>query len=123
MDGNDFIIFKHGCGNDSEYTMEENNRMSFSDESKTKMKKHCDKNILEILREPHIEQDLSAIHNNGMAAGPHGKFEKKVGEDAPPSIYELVNIVKFLQYLKKVPENSTFVIVSAMEKIFIVTLR
>ena len=88
-----------------------------------KMKKHCDKNILEILREPHIEQDLSAIHNNGMAAGPHGKFEKKVGEDAPPSIYELVNIVKFLQYLKKVPENSTFVIVSAKEKIFIATFR
>ena len=38
MDGNDFIIFKHGCGSDSEYTMEENNEMSFSDESETKMK-------------------------------------------------------------------------------------
>ena len=91
-----------------------------------KMKTHGGKTIHEILvprEEDHVVEDLSAIHDNGMAAGPHGKFEKKVGEDAPPSIYELVNIVKFLQYLKKVPENSTFVIVSAMEKIFIVTLR
>ena len=91
-----------------------------------KMKTHGGKTIHEILaprEEDQVVEDLSAIHDNGMAAGPHGKFEKKVGEDAPPSIYELVNIVKFLQFLKKLPENSTFVIVSAKEKIFIATFR
>ena len=45
MYGNDFIIFKHGWGDDSEYKMAKNeyngqdDPHKFSEESKTKMKK------------------------------------------------------------------------------------
>ena len=91
-----------------------------------KMKTHGGKTIHEILaprEEDQVEENLNAIHDNGIAGRPNTEFKKKTGKEAPPSIHELVNIVKFLQYLKKVPENSTFVIVSAKEKIFIITLR
>ena len=89
------------------------------------MKIHCDNKIHEIIHDSYVEENLNVIHDDDdrMARGQYGKFEKKVGEVAPPSIYELVNIVKFLQYLKKVPESSTFVIISAKEKIFIATVR
>ena len=62
MDGNDFIIFKHGCGDDSEYTMQENNRMSFSDDSKTKMKKHCEDHIFY-----HVEVEFIGDSSNTYA--------------------------------------------------------
>ena len=91
------------------------------------MKKHCDKNIQEIIQGIqgyHIEEDLSSIHNSGSnARGLYGKYEKKVGEDAPSSVHEMVNLLKFWQYLKKVPESSTFVIVNVKEKLFIATFR
>ena len=89
------------------------------------MKKHCDKNIQEILQGLYIEEDWSSIHNNGdnNAGGLYGKYERKVGEDAPSSVHEMVNLLKFWQHLKKVPESSTFVIVNVKEKLFIATFR
>ena len=73
MDGNDFIIFKHGCGTDSEYTMKENNTfsLSFSDESKTKMKKHCEGHIFY-----HVEVEFIGKSSNA--------YEFKKSEDSPP---------------------------------------
>ena len=70
MDGNDFIIFKHGCGSDSEYTMEENNEMSFSDESETKMKKHCEDHIFY-----HVEVEFIGNSSN--------TYEFEESEDGP----------------------------------------
>ena len=87
------------------------------------MKKHSEKNIREILRRDDIEEDLSLVHNNDNrnASSMYGKYEKKTGEDAPSSVHEMVNLLKFWQYLKKVPESSTFVIVNVKEKLFITT--
>ena len=47
MEGNDFIIFKHGCGNDSTYSKRWNgwtdpSDTGFSDEAKAKMEKPCE---------------------------------------------------------------------------------
>ena len=47
MEGNDFIIFKHGCGNDSTYPTEwigwtNPTFTGFSDTAKAKMAKPCD---------------------------------------------------------------------------------
>ena len=47
MEGNDFIIFKHGCGNDSTYSKKWNgwtdhSDTGFSDEAKAKMEKPCE---------------------------------------------------------------------------------
>ena len=49
MEGNDFIIFKHGCGNDSEYTMKLSflgrPLTQFSEDSTDKMKEPCKNHI------------------------------------------------------------------------------
>ena len=47
MEGNDFIIFKHGCGNDSTYGKgwtgwTDHSDTGFSDEAKAKMEKPCE---------------------------------------------------------------------------------
>ena len=47
MEGNDFIIFKHGCGNDSTYHTgwtgwTDPTHTGFSDKAKAKMTKPCD---------------------------------------------------------------------------------
>ena len=91
------------------------------------MKRHCDKNIHDILREAmYIEEDIT-IHNNqeggNVAGNQNGKHELKKGEKAPSSVSEIVNVLIFWQHLKKVADDSTFVIVSAKEKLFIFTFR
>ena len=40
MEGNDFIIFKHGCGNDSTYL--EPDKLEFDEETKKRFAKPCD---------------------------------------------------------------------------------
>ena len=48
MEGNDFIIFKHGCGNDSTYLKDPHNidqmmgGMDFHEEGKERMKTPCE---------------------------------------------------------------------------------
>ena len=89
------------------------------------MKKHDEKSIFDICNgDTYVEQDLSLIHNyDGKAGSINAKRELKTGEDAPRGVHEIVNLLKFWQYLKKISENSTFVIVSVKEKLFIVTFR
>ena len=77
MYGNDFIIFKHGCGDDSEYTMAKNvdgtdDRYKFSEESKTKMKKHCENHIFY-----HVEVEPIGNYTN--------TYEYEESEDGPPT--------------------------------------
>ena len=67
MEGNDFIIFKHGCGNDSEYTMEtpfwsSSTATKFSDESTDKMKEPCQNHIFY-----HVEVEFIGDQNNTFA--------------------------------------------------------
>jgi len=89
-----------------------------------KMKRHCDKNILDILVDPYIEEDPNRLNNQddeNVGGNPYGKHELKKGENAPSSVCEIVQLLIFWQYLKKVADDSTFVIVSAKEKLFIFT--
>ena len=77
MYGNDFIIFKHGCGDDSEYTMAKNvdgtdDRYKFSEESKTKMKKHCENHIFY-----HVEVEPIGNYTN--------TYEYEESEDGSPT--------------------------------------
>ena len=91
------------------------------------MKKHDGKQILEIFNgDAVVEEDIDRInyHNDGNAGNPNGNFKFKTGEEAPSSVREIVNIIKFSQYSQKVTESkSIFAIVSAMEKLFIVPVR
>ena len=90
------------------------------------MKKHDDKNILDILEDPYIEEDPIRLNNQDVenfASSQYGKHELKKGENAPSSVCEIVQLLIFWQYLKKVADDSTFVIVSAKEKLFIFTFR
>jgi len=89
------------------------------------MKKHTGRNILDILNEDaYVEQDVHAINNDdGNARGPQGKWEEKLGESAPSSVIEIVNLIKFRQKLQNgsnKPELSSFMIVRTMEKLFTV---
>jgi len=88
------------------------------------MKKHDGKQILEIFNgDALVEDDIDRInnHNDRNAGNPNGNFKLKTGEEAPSSVREIVNIIKFSQYSQKVTESkSIFAIVSAMEKLFIV---
>ena len=77
MSGNDFIIFKHGCGDDSEYTMAktfdgQDDPLKFSEESKTKMKKHCENHIFY-----HVEVEPIGNSTN--------TYEYEESDDGPPS--------------------------------------
>ena len=90
------------------------------------MKRHCDKNILDILEDAYIEEDPIRLNNQdgeNVAGSQYGNQELKKGEEAPTSVLEIVKLLKFWQYLKKVADDSTFVIVSAKEKLFIFTFR
>ena len=92
------------------------------------MKKHAGRNILDILNEDaYVEQDVHAINNDdGNARGPQGKWEEKLGESAPSSVIEIVNLIKFRQKLQNgsnKPELSSFMIVRTMEKLFTVPVR
>ena len=83
MYGNDFIIFKHGCGDDSEYTMAKNeydgkdDRYKFSEESKTKMKKHCENHIFY-----HVEVEPIGKNTNTHI---QNTFEYEESDDGPPT--------------------------------------
>ena len=72
MNGNDFIIFKHGCGNDSVYTMEKNNIHKFSQESEEKMQKHCENHTFY-----HVEVEFIGDSSN--------IYEYKESEDELPN--------------------------------------
>ena len=90
------------------------------------MKRHCDKNILDILGDPYIEEDPNRLNNQdggNVAGNQNGKHELKKGEKPPPSVSEIVNVLIFWQHLRKIADDSTFVIVSAKEKLFIFTFR
>ena len=91
------------------------------------MKRHDDKNILDILEDPYIEEDPIRLNNQdgeNVASSQYNRNQElKKGESAPSSVDEFVNILKFWQHLKKVADDSTFVIVSGKEKLFIVTCR
>ena len=73
LTGNDFIIFKHGCGGDSNYTMEkgpdgQDDQNKLSEESKTKMKKHCENHIFY-----HVEVELIGNSSNTYEYEDSGK--------------------------------------------------
>ena len=91
------------------------------------MKKHCDKNILDILEDAYIEEDPIRLNNQdggNVASSQYNRNQEfKKGEEAPTSVWEIVKLLIFWQYLKKVAEDSTFVIVSAKEKLFVFTFR
>ena len=93
------------------------------------MKKHVGKNIRQILNEDdYVEQDVGALNNDndGNARGLHGKWKEKLGESAPSSVFEIVNLIKFCQKLQNgsnKPELSSFMIVRTMEKLFTVPVR
>lgn len=76
MYGNDFILFKHGCGDDSDYTMAkqfgQDDPNKFSEESKAKMKKHCENHIFY-----HVEVEPLGNSTN--------TYEYEASEDGPPT--------------------------------------
>ena len=83
-----------------------------------------ERDFYEILVQEDVHRDVIYDHDDQQNAGSiYGKQQLKTGEDAPQGVHEIVNLLKFWQHLKKVSENSTFVIVSVKEKLFIVTLR
>ena len=45
MEGNDFILFKHGCGNDSTYEMNLCSPPRFTDEARARFQKPCGNTI------------------------------------------------------------------------------
>ena len=68
LEGNDFIIFKHGCGNDSEYTLQVpeskfgppgTEKTQFTDESIDKMEEPCKNHIFY-----HVEVEFIGDQNN-----------------------------------------------------------
>ena len=74
LEGNDFIIFKHGCGNDSEYTLQapassfgppnpDAPKTEFTDESTEKMKEPCKNHTFY-----HVEVELIGDQNNTFKA-------------------------------------------------------
>jgi len=81
-----------------------------------------ERDFYEILVQEDVHRDVIYDHDDQQNAGSiYGKQQLKTGEDAPQGVHEIVNLLKFWQHLKKVSENSTFVIVSVKEKLFIAT--
>ena len=96
LEGNDFIIFKHGCGNDSAYTLQvpESNfgppnpdavKTEFTDESNEKMKEPCKNHTFY-----HVEIELLGDQNNTFknesADPPPNPFDPDFDRDAEPDI-------------------------------------
>ena len=85
LEGNDFIIFKHGCGNDSEYTLQvpgskfglpnpNAEKTEFTDESTDKMKEPCKNHIFY-----HVEVEI--------IGDPSNTFEYDRFNDPTPSFF------------------------------------
>ena len=91
------------------------------------MKTHVGRNIFDILNgDANVVEDVALINSNNdsNASNQRGKkIQEKLGESAPSSVIEIVNLIKFCQKFKNgsnKPELSSFMIVRTMEKLFTV---
>ena len=75
MEGNDFILFKHGCGNDSTY---ERYKYVFNDEAKARFEKPCENTIFY-----HVEVEF--IGNQSFL------YEINPEDDSNPIIFKIRN--------------------------------
>ena len=81
MEGNDFILFKHGCGNDSTY--HEPYEYGFTDEAKARFEKPCENTIFY-----HVEVEFIGNQSYIYNSLEHLEHPK---DDSDPVIFKIRN--------------------------------
>ena len=90
LEGNDFIIFKHGCGNDSEYTMKPSYsnffhpKTQFSEDSTDKMKEPCKNHIFY-----HVEVEFIGEQTNTFEYDEFNVPKHPDDDDENPKMFKI----------------------------------